>query len=113
VGALFILARNPVTGEAGPWAYWCGSVLSSGDPLFSPTVIQVAAGVLAAARWMFENPNAGILFPEDLPHATMLAYAAPFLGEVFSAPVDFTPVGTGFENFFISSGSGIPARLLR
>ena len=113
VGALFILARNPVTGEAGPWSYWCGTILSSQDPVFSPTVIQVAAGVLAAARWMIENPNAGILFPEDLPHAQILNYAAPHLGTIFSAPVPFVPAGTQFENFLISCGREIPERLLR
>ncbi len=111
VGCLFVLNHNPLTGEQVPWSYWCGSVLETTDPVFSATVIQVAAGVLSAARWMSENPRAGIFFPEDLPHQKILAYAAPRLGEIFSAPVPFQPGSTQFENFILSSG--IPARLLR
>lgn len=113
VGALFMLARNPVTGVSGTWSYWCGTILHSRHPLFSPTVIQVAAGVLAAARWIIENPHAGIFFPEDLPHAQILRSAGPHLGEIFSGPVDYLPRGRRFQDFLISSPSEIPERLLR
>lgn len=113
VGALFMLSRNPLTGQRGTWCYWCGTILRAENPLFSPTVIQVAAGVLAAARWMIKNPHAGILFPEDLPHDEILAFAAPHLGEIFSAPVAFNPGGRCFGDFLISSAREIPEHLLR
>jgi homospermidine synthase len=113
VGALFVLAENPLTGERTPWSWWSGTILETTDPVFSATVIQVAAGVLAAVRWMMENPNAGIRFPEDMPHAELLRSAAPHLGTVYSAPVPYLPSGTRFEDFLIASPSGIPERLLR
>lgn len=111
VGALFLLARNPLTGEAGTWSYWCGTILETTDPVFSATVIQVAAGVLAAMRWMIANPLGGVRFPEELPHEEMLNSARPFLGEIFSAPVAFTPASTRIEDILIST-SGIPAHRL-
>lgn len=112
VGALFILDKNPLTGKTGTWSYWCGTILETTDPVFSATVIQVAAGVLAAMQWMIANPDSGVKFPEDLPHEEMLASARPFLGELFSGPVDFTPVSTEIENFLIST-SGTPAHRLQ
>lgn len=111
VGCLYVLKQNPLTGESVPWSYWCGSVLETTDPVFSATVIQVAAGVLSAARWMSENPHAGILFPEALPHEKILAYASHRLGEVFSAAVPFRPKSTQFTDFILNSG--IRSRLLR
>lgn len=111
VGCLFVLKQNPLTGERQPWSYWCGSILETTDPIFSATVIQVAAGVLSAAKWMSENPQSGIRFPEDLPHETILGYASPWLGEIFSAPVPFNAASTQFEDFILSSD--IPAHLLR
>ena len=111
VGCLFVLNQNPLTGEQLPWSYWCGSILETTDPVFSATVIQVAAGVLSAVRWMSENSAAGICFPEDLPYKKILSYAAPRLGEIFSAPVPFRPQSTQFTDFILNSG--IRSHLLR
>jgi len=112
VGALFLLRENPVSGEKRPYAYWCGTILKTFDHLFSATVIQVAAGVLSAAQYMIEHPRAGIFFPEDLPHEHILQAARPHLGQIYSAPVDFFPSGTGFENFIFAAKES-PAHLLR
>ncbi len=48
-----------------------GSILSDGNnPLkeYNPTVVQVAASVVAAYQWIRENPKKGICWPDDLPH---------------------------------------------
>ena len=41
--------------------YWCGSVLDSNDDyvntLFTPTIIQVAAGVLSGLSYILESEN--------------------------------------------------------
>ncbi len=105
VGCLFVLAANPVTGESSPWCWWSGSILKTTDTQYSATVIQVAAGILAGLKFMFENPNAGILFPEDLDHEQLLSDARPFLGELFSAPVDYRPSGTQFKEFLRTSAT--------
>ncbi len=99
VGCLFVLAANPLTGEPSPWCWWSGSILHTTDPQFSATVIQVTAGILAGLKFMIENPNAGILFPEDIDHEQLLRDAGPFLGDLFSAPVDYRPSGTQFGAF--------------
>ncbi|AFM12246.1 saccharopine dehydrogenase C-terminal domain-containing protein [Turneriella parva] len=99
VGCLFVLAANPLTGDPTPWCWWTGSILKTTDPVYSATVIQVAAGVLAGVKFMLENRDAGVLFPENLDHKRLLRDAAPFLGEIFSAPVDYHPRGTQLADF--------------
>ena len=80
--------------------YWCGSILSSCDTknkLFTPTIIQVAAGVLSGLSYMLEptNKNKGLLFPSDLNTQYILDKSVPLLGKFMfvEIPVDlFTGV---------------------
>ncbi|MGA1293511.1 MAG: saccharopine dehydrogenase C-terminal domain-containing protein, partial [Candidatus Nanopelagicales bacterium] len=53
-------------------SWWYGSMLSIHEarklvPGQSATTLQVACSVLAAAMWMIENPNEGVLVPDQLP----------------------------------------------
>ena len=69
--------------------YWCGSVLDSNDPyinkLFTPTIVQVAAGVLSGLSYILEstNINKGLLFPCDLDTKYVLDKSVPMLGKFF------------------------------
>lgn len=48
-----------------------GSILSDANNLvrnFNPTVVQVAASVLGAYKWLIQNPNKGVCWPDNLPH---------------------------------------------
>jgi len=116
VGVLLIFENDParvVRGEnenKKPWSFWHGSILSDVNNVvrdFNPTVVQVAASVIAAYKWMIENPNAGVCWPDDLPHKYVLDWALPFLGTIISSPMpEFSPpVSLQFADF-VCSGSG-------
>jgi homospermidine synthase len=78
-------------------SWWTGSSLSidearSHAPGQNATTLQVAAGIVAAVLWMFENPREGIKLPDDLPHDFVLDIAKPYLGKFISTPSDWTPL---------------------
>ena len=78
-------------------SWWYGSMLSIHDarklvPGQSATTLQVACSVLAAAMWMIENPNEGVLVPDQLPWKYVLDIAKPYLGEMRSVQVDLDPL---------------------
>jgi len=78
-------------------SWWTGSILSIQEarnlvPNVNATAIQVAAGVMAAVLWVTQNPCEGLCFPEELPHEKILKYASPYLGQLVSCPLDWTPL---------------------
>lgn len=86
--------------------YWCGSLLSSSDPnvmeLFTPTVVQVAAGVLSGLSYIMEpkNKDLGLLKPSQLYTPYILSKAVPLLGKFFFTEIplkDFNKGGIKFE----------------
>jgi len=80
----------------GKNGWWYGSRLDIHEarklaPGHNATVVQVAAGVLAAALWALRHPSEGFCEPENLPHDEILALAGPYLGKLVSRPVDWKP----------------------
>ncbi len=78
-------------------SWWTGSVLGIEESRRlvrhqNATTMQVAISVVAAVIWMIENPDRGVLVPDDLPHDYILDIANPYLGETLSIPVDWTPL---------------------
>jgi homospermidine synthase len=78
-------------------AYWYGSRLTIEQtrklcPFNNATSLQTAAGVLSGVVWAIENPNAGIVEPDDLPFRELMAIAGPYLGEMVGAYGDWTPL---------------------
>jgi homospermidine synthase len=78
-------------------AWWTGSILSIEESRRlvrhqNATTMQVAISVVAAVIWMIDNPDRGVLVPDDLPHDYILEIANPYLGETLSIPVDWTPL---------------------
>ncbi len=69
--------------------YWCGSILSSNDlnivEMFTPTIVQVAAGVLGGISYIMEpsNANKGMIFPNDIYTPYILSKSVPLLGKFF------------------------------
>jgi homospermidine synthase len=85
-------------------SWWTGSVLSIEEsrrlvPHQNATTLQVAVSVVAAAKWMVENPNRGVCVPDDLPHDYILDVARPYLGQSLSIPSDWTPLKNYVNNF--------------
>ena len=78
-------------------AWWCGSALSIEEsrrlvPHQNATTMQVAISVVAASMWMIDNPERGVLVPDDLPHEFVLKTAKPYLGKFISKRSDWTPL---------------------
>ena len=69
--------------------FWCGSILSNTDPNidsnFTPTIIQVAAGVLTGLSFIMEksNKNIGLINPCDIDTKYVFKKALPLLGKFF------------------------------
>ena len=78
-------------------AYWYGSKLSINEarklaPHNNATSLQVSAGVLGAVVWAMENPQAGIIDPEEMDFQRVLEIANPYLGKVFGQYSDWNPL---------------------
>ena len=81
-------------------SWWTGSVLSIGESRKlvkhqNATTLQVAIGVVSGIMWAIENPDQGVLEPDELPHEYILKIAKPYLGKLISEPSDWTP----FKNY--------------
>ncbi|MPZ43039.1 MAG: homospermidine synthase [Betaproteobacteria bacterium] len=77
--------------------YWFGSQLSVGEarklaPYNNATTLQVAAGVLGAIVWACENPNAGVVDPDDIDFERVLEVARPYLGNLVGVYTDWNPL---------------------
>ncbi|WP_019643918.1 homospermidine synthase [Novispirillum itersonii] len=85
-------------------AYWYGSHLSVAEarelaPYQNATGLQVTAAVLGGMVWAINNPDAGLMEADELPHEDILAVAAPYLGPVVGEYTDWTPL-QGREKLF-------------
>jgi len=78
-------------------AYWYGSRLSieqarSLAPHTNATGLQVTATIVAAMQYAIQNPNLGVVEADEIPYDAILPIAKPYLGEVFGAYTDWTPL---------------------
>lgn len=74
--------------------FWCGTILSDDDPInpnFTPTIVQVAAGVLSGLSYIMEKGRKpGYYQPCDLDTLYVLQKAMPLLGTFFFTEIDHT-----------------------
>jgi homospermidine synthase len=78
-------------------AYWYGSQLSVEEarglaPFNSATSLQVTAAALSGMIWAIENPNRGIVEPDDMEYQRPLEICRPYLGKVVGQYTDWTPL---------------------
>ncbi|MCC7461185.1 MAG: homospermidine synthase [Gammaproteobacteria bacterium] len=78
-------------------AYWYGSQLSIEEarrlvPYNSATSLQVTVAVLAGMIWAIENPNRGLIEPDEMDFRRNLEICLPYLGPVVGAYSDWTPL---------------------
>ncbi|HVW68793.1 MAG TPA: saccharopine dehydrogenase C-terminal domain-containing protein [Steroidobacteraceae bacterium] len=78
-------------------AYWFGSQLSIEEarklaPFNNATSLQVTTSVLAAVVWAMENPNCGIVEPDEMDFRRALDICSPYLGPVTGQYTDWTPL---------------------
>jgi len=85
-------------------AYWYGSQLSIEEtrdlaPCQNVTGLQVTSAVLAGMVWALENPQAGIVEPDEIDFRRCLEIQKPYLGPVRGYFTDWTPL-TGRVGLF-------------
>lgn len=78
-------------------AYWYGSQLSIEEarklaPHNSATSLQVCVAALAGVIWAIENPNAGVVEPDELDYRRVLDICMPYLGPVVGEYTDWHPL---------------------
>jgi homospermidine synthase len=78
-------------------AYWYGSQLSIEEarklaPYNSATSLQVTSAALSGMIWAMENPDRGIVEPDDMEFERPLEICMPYLGNVVGAYTDWTPL---------------------
>ena len=78
-------------------AYWYGSQLSIGQarqlaPHNTATSLQVCVAVLSGMVWAMENPNRGLVEPDEMDFRRNLEICMPYLGPVVGAYSDWTPL---------------------
>ena len=78
-------------------AYWYGSYLTCEKarelvPYNNATSLQVCSSIIAGMVWAIENPNKGIVEPEDMDYERILEICTPYLGNVSGEYTDWTPL---------------------
>jgi homospermidine synthase len=78
-------------------AYWYGSQLDIHEarklaPYNTATSLQVCVAVLSGLVWAIENPNRGIIEPDEMDFRRNLEICMPYLGPVSGAYSDWTPL---------------------
>jgi homospermidine synthase len=78
-------------------AYWFGSRLSIDEarklaPHNNATSLQVTVSCLSGMIWAMENPNAGLVEPDEIDYVRNLEICMPYLGTVAGAYSDWTPL---------------------
>jgi homospermidine synthase len=78
-------------------AYWYGSQLSIGEarklaPYNNATSLQVTVAVLSGVVWAMENPNQGLVEPDEMDFRRNLEVCVPYLGPVSGEYTDWSPL---------------------
>jgi homospermidine synthase len=78
-------------------AYWFGSQLSIQEarqlaPHNSATSLQVTVATLSGLIWAIENPNSGIVEPDDIDYKRALEICRPYLGPVVGEYTEWHPL---------------------
>ena len=78
-------------------AYWYGSRLSVEEArrlvrFNNATSLQVTAAALAGMIWALENPERGLVEPDEIDHERILDICRPYLGKVVGEYSDWNPL---------------------
>jgi homospermidine synthase len=78
-------------------AYWYGSQLTIEEarklaPHNNATSLQVTVSVLSGIIWAIENPDRGLLEPDELDHRRILEICRPYLGTITGSYTEWSPL---------------------
>jgi homospermidine synthase len=90
-------------------SWWTGMLTTieearSVAPGQNATTVQVAASILGAVDWLLRSPTEGVRVPDELPWRDVLDVARPYVGTLWSGPLDWDPVSTKSDWFDQWSG---------
>jgi len=90
-------------------SWWTGMLTSIEEarlvaPGQNATTVQVAASILGAVDWLLRSPTEGVRVPDELPWRDVLDVARPYVGTLWSGPLDWDPVSTKSDWFDQWSG---------
>ncbi len=85
-------------------AYWYGSQLTIQEaralaPYNNATSLQVTSSALSGMIWAMENPNRGLVEPDEMDYRRNLEIVAPYMGRMHGEYTDWTPL-EGRERLF-------------
>jgi homospermidine synthase len=85
-------------------AYWYGSQLSIDEarqlaPYNNATSLQVTVACLSGMIWAMENPQRGVVEPDEMDYRRNLEICMPYLGPVVGVYTDWNPL-VGRETLF-------------
>ncbi len=85
-------------------AWWTGMRTTIDEargvaPHQNATTVQVAASILGAIDWILRNEQGGVRVPDELPYEQVLAVARPYVGTLWSGPLDWDPLSTRADWF--------------
>jgi homospermidine synthase len=85
-------------------SWWTGSLLNIHDsrklvPHQSATTVQVASAVYAAVAWAMNNPDRGLMVPDQMPWREVLDLAEKYWGGYHSKSADWDPLKTRNDLF--------------
>ena len=85
-------------------AYWYGSQLNIDEarklaPYNSATSLQVTVAALSGMIWAMENPDRGLVEPDEIDYKRCMEICTPYLGKLTGAYTDWTPL-TDRERLF-------------
>lgn len=85
-------------------AYWYGSQLTIDEarklaPYNGATSLQTTAGVLGGIIWALENPECGVVEPDEMDYQRILEIASPYLGNMVGVWTEWSPL-QGRGRFF-------------
>ncbi len=83
------------------WTGACTTIEEARDlaPHQNATTVQVAASILGAVQWLLDSPRSGVRVPDELPWREVLEVAVPYLGSMWSGPLDWDPVSSHADWF--------------
>jgi len=85
-------------------AYWYGSQLTIEEaralaPYNNATSLQVTSSALSGMIWAMENPNRGLVEPDEMDYRRNLEIVGPYMGTMHGEYTDWTPL-EGRERLF-------------
>jgi homospermidine synthase len=92
VGCLVFFGNKNDTTELAGKRYWIGSIMSNEIaknkfPEINVTCMQVGISILSCIEWMIQNPNQGVIEPEEVDTTFILDYCKKWLGKLFCLDV--------------------------